>query len=265
MSDYARIIEVVFHSKYVRGTDAVPFRRSDVREAAADLGVDVPKNLGDVIYSFRYGKDLPDSIRETEPPDKSWVITLRGRGRYAFELKSVTRFVPDRALAQIKVPDATPGIVARYALSDEQALLAKLRYNRLIDIFTGVSCYSIQNHLRTTVSGMGQVETDEIYIGLDKKGAHYVLPVQAKGGSDEIGVVQVEQDMALCAERFAGLICRAIGAQFMAHDVIALFEFAMDDERGVVKVEEKHYKLVPHDELTEAELQRYRQRAARGE
>ena len=46
----------------------------------------------------------------------------------------------------IKIPDATPGIVQKYALADEQALLAKLRYNRLLDIFTGVTCYSLQNH-----------------------------------------------------------------------------------------------------------------------
>lgn len=64
-----------------------------------------------------------------------------------------------------KVPDATPGIVAKYAFNDEQALLAKVRYNRLVDIFTGVTCYSLQNHLRTTVSEIGQVETDEIYVG----------------------------------------------------------------------------------------------------
>ncbi len=29
--------------------------------------------------------------------------------------------------------------IEMYALSDEQALLAKLRYNRLLDVFTGVT------------------------------------------------------------------------------------------------------------------------------
>jgi len=76
---------------------------------------------------------------------------------------------PNPNLAETKVPDATPGIVAKYAFNDEQALLARLRYNRLVDIFTGVTCYSLQSHLRTTVPSMGQVETDEIYVGLDKK------------------------------------------------------------------------------------------------
>jgi hypothetical protein len=92
----------------------------------------------------------------------------------------MVNILPSEMLAETKIPDATPGIIAKYALSDEQALLAKVRYNRLIDIFTGVTCYSLQNHLRTTVPGIGRVETDEMYIGVDRRGAQYVFPVQAK-------------------------------------------------------------------------------------
>ena len=46
---------------------------------------------------------------------------------------------------------------------NEQELLAIVRYNRLIDIFLGITCYSLQNHLQTTITGIGQVETNEIY------------------------------------------------------------------------------------------------------
>jgi hypothetical protein len=162
-------------------------------------------------------------------------------------------------MATTKVPDATPGVVAKYSLSDEQALLAKVRYNRLVDIFTGVACYSLQNHLRTTVPSMGQVETDEIYIGVDKKGAHYVFPIQAKGGNDKLHIVQIEQDVAVCANKFPSLICRPIGAQFMAEGVIALFEFE-EGEDGILISAEKHYKLVPPEEVTDADLAKYRER-----
>jgi hypothetical protein len=157
------------------------------------------------------------------------------------------------------VPDATPGIIAKYALSDEQALLAKLRYNRLVDIFTGVACYSLQNHLRTTVPEMGQVETDELYVGVDKKGAQYVFSIQAKGGKDKLNIVQIEQDLALCAHKFPSLICRPLAAQFMQDDVIALFEFEQGDADLVI-ASEKHYKLVPPEEVTEADLAAYRKR-----
>src|SRR5439155_21625553 len=127
-----------------------------------------------------------------------------------FVLVPNVTLTPIPSIAETKVPDATAGVVAKYALSDEQALLAKLRYNRLVDIFTGVACYSLQNHLRTTVPDIGQVETDELYIGVDRRGAHYVFPVQAKGGRDKLSVVQIEQDLALCMHKFPYLICRPI-------------------------------------------------------
>jgi len=130
----------------------------------------------------------------------------------------------------------------------------------LIDIFTGLTCYSLQNHLRTTVPDMGQVETDEIYIGIDKRGAHYVIPVQAKGGTDKIGIVQIEQDFAVCERKFPGLICRSIAAQFMEEDLIALFECERTEEGIRVSIE-KHYRLVNPENLSAEELESYRKRA----
>ena len=46
-----------------------------------------------------------------------------------------------------------------------------------------------------------------------------------------MSAVQIEQDIALCAEKFPALICRPLAAQFMAGEVIALFEFE-DTEEG---------------------------------
>ena len=106
------------------------------------------------------------------------------------------------------------------------------------------------------LSNGSQVETDEIYIGLDKRGAHYVLPVQAKGGKDRIGVVQIEQDFELCALKFPRLICRAIAAQLMEDNLIALFEFEQTNE-GIKVSSEKHYRLVKPNELSPEELQGY--------
>ncbi len=158
-----------------------------------------------------------------------------------------------------KVPDSTPGLIERYAQGDEQALLAKVRYNRLVDVFTGITCYSLQSHLRTTVEDLGQIETDEVYVGLDRTGAHYVLPVQAKGRSDRHNVVQVESDFAMCAEKFPHLIAKPVGAQFMEDGVIAMFEFENGPE-GIAIASEQHYRLVRPAELTPEELETYRRR-----
>lgn len=145
-------------------------------------------------------------------------------------------------------------------MSDEQALLAKVRYNRLIDTFTGLTCYSLQNHFRTTVPGIGQVETDELYIGVDKRGVHYIIPVQAKGGNDKLGIVQIEQDFAVGLSKFPDLICKPIAAQFMSSGAIALFEFELQDLEIKVNAE-KHYRLVGQNELTNEEIAGYKTRS----
>jgi hypothetical protein len=257
---YSQIIEAVFSKYFRKGAKEIPFERADIVRAAEKLRIRLPKNVGDVLYSFRYRTPLPDSITGRASKGLEWVILPAGRARYKFVLAPKSAIVPSKILAETKIPDATPGVISKYKLNDEQALLAKLRYNRLIDIFTGLTCYSLQNHLRTTVPNMGQVETDEIYIGIDKRGVHYVIPVQAKGGTDRIGIVQIEQDLAVCETKFPGLICRLIAAQFMEEDMIALFECEKTEEGIRVSIE-KHYKLVNPENLTAEELESYRKRA----
>ena len=71
---------------------------------------------------------------------------------------------------QIKIPDATPAIITKYSnfqqsqschcyfslaftnqvgllysSGDEQALLTKIRYNRFMDVFLGITTYFLQN------------------------------------------------------------------------------------------------------------------------
>lgn len=257
---YVQIIEQIFLKYYKEGATEIPFERDDFNNVARKLKIKLPKNLGDILYSFRYRIALPESIRAKAPTGLEWAIQPRGRAKYAFVATRLIMIVPSEMMAETKIPDATPGVITRYALSDEQALLAKLRYNRLIDIFTGVTCYPLQSHLRTTVPKMGQVETDEIYIGLDKRGAHYVFPIQAKSGKDKLGIVQIEQDFAICAEKFPLLICRPIAAQFMKDDVIALFEFEQTKNEIAIS-SEKHYRLVRPDEMTMVDLQNYQKRS----
>ena len=76
-----------------------------------------------------------------------------------------------------------------------------------------------------------------------------------------MNVVQIEQDFAICANKFPTLICRPIGAQFMGGGIIALFE--LEQAEGTVRISaEKHYKLVPPEEVTKEDLESYRQRVA---
>lgn len=256
---YEAIIARVFQIHHRKGAQQFDFTREEFVEIAASLGIALPKNIGDVVYSFRYRNDLPASIRDSAGKGLEWIIEGAGKARYRFKQVRLHRIVPREELLTIKIPDATPEIIGAYALGDEQALLAKVRYNRLVDVFLGITTYSLQNHLRTTVAKVGQIEIDEIYVGVDRGGRQFVIPVQAKGGNDRHGAVQTQQDVACCAEKFSGLICRPVSAQFMSDGRIAMFELTVVD--GDVRVvDEKHYQLVPANRISADELLRYSQK-----
>ena len=261
-----RIIGKIFDEKYRPDHTEVAFSRDEIITAAADLGARRPKNVGDIVYSLRYRTPLPSSILKRAPSGLEWAIFPGGNAVYVLRLVPVNWIEPRKGLMTVKLPDATPGVIAMYAMSDEQALLARVRYNRLLDVFTGLTCYPLQSHLRTTITiddaisgdkSTSQVETDELYVGMDTHGAHFVLPVQAKGGADALSVVQIWQDYRVAEEKFPALRPRPIAAQFMTEDEIALFEFNENGDEITIS-RERHYRLVPPDELSEDELRVYR-------
>jgi hypothetical protein len=254
---YVSLIEKIFFDHYRKGESSFHFNRSEIKDAARELSIVLPDNLGDVIYSFRFRTNMPSKVIATQPKGYEWIIELAGKSRYRFNLVKINRIIPREDLATIDIPDATPEIIRAYALDDEQALLAIVRYNRLIDTFLSLTTYSLQNHLRTTVKEIGQIEIDELYVGLDKRGCHYIIPVQAKGGKDQIGIVQTTQDIRFVEQKFPLMRCRAIAAQFMKDNVIALFELTLQDNQIKV-VEERHYRTIPSNQLDQKAIRDYR-------
>ena len=64
------------------------------------------------------------------------MISGRGKAHYAFvKLASSPEIKIQDDLTTIRLPNATPEIVLEYAGTDEQGILAKVHYNRLLDIF----------------------------------------------------------------------------------------------------------------------------------
>lgn len=258
MGKYDEIIQWVFTRNHRPGNTRVAFNRDELIQACDALGFAQVKNVGDIPYTFRFRRELPGGIREAAPISAEWIIVGIGIGEYQFRLADPGKIQPTPHFHLVKVPDATPEIVQLYASgTDEQALLTRARYNRLVDLFTGLSCYSIQNHLRTTVKEIGQVEVDEIYVGMNRRGTHFVLPCQEKSPGDSFGIVQVIQDMALCAERYPNALCRPIALQFLSSETVALMELGVQDRDDILKltvIDEKHYALVSRNEISGSEL-----------
>lgn len=247
---YSKVILWVFRKHYKEGLSQVNFTRDEFREAAEALHEELPKNLGDIVYSFRYRAPLPKEIQDTAPAGMEWCIKGTGDASYSFFLSNqATKITPNSNLIITKIPDATPEIIRSAAGSDEQALLAIVRYNRLIDIFLGLAAYSLQNHLRTKVKGIGQVEIDEVYVGVNSNGQQFIIPIEAKGHNDQIGLVQTEQDLAVCAAKWPEYIPIAIAVQFINDNTVAMFKLIKQCHE--IKIaSEKHYKMVASTDIT---------------
>ncbi len=97
---YSRLITTIFEKYYTDGASEVDFRREDLVSTAEKLGIKLPKNLGDVVYSFRYRAILPDSIRKYAPDGLEWVIRPTGQAKYKFSLTTMPRIIPNNLLAE---------------------------------------------------------------------------------------------------------------------------------------------------------------------
>jgi|GEM_PF-1135207 len=271
---YVQIFRRLFEIHAKNGTTDFRWHREELTTIAKKLGVKVPKNIGDNIYSLRYGRDeFPDEVKALAPPGKSWLILPDGKSKYRCVTADYSVIRHDPYLKPVKIPDATPQIVAKHAKGDEQAVLARLNYNRLLDIFLGLVSYPLQSHMRTTVEAFGksQIEIDDVLLGLDRFGAQFVIPVQAKSANDVVGTVQIVQDVYACVEKFPGLCCRPVAAKTIATErqpdgyevyTIAMMEFGLTPPWDIYLKRQSHYRLVRLSDLSASEILAYRERSS---
>lgn len=239
---YDRILVAIFERHHGAEVDRFQFERQEMEEILQEWGETI-KNLGDVIYTYRGGRrDLPEAIARTG----HWTIEGRGRGIYEFVKIGRNPYIQVPVdLAAIDLLDATPEIIAKYSRSDEQGLLAKIRYNRLIDTFLGITAYHLQGHIRAFVAGKTQVEVDDLYLAVDKEGNRYVIPVEAKTADEPLGVVQIAMQNVFGRESYPDLEMRSIAAKVWQDGTIFLMEFNATTNPEHVEVKEfKRYRLI---------------------
>jgi len=244
---YDRVIIEMFRRVYKPDVDLLPFAKEELVQVCRELDI-VINNVPDIPYHYRTGRsDLPDEILSTG----NWVIEGAGKGKYAFvRLKRAPYIhVPDD-LYVTEIPEATPEIVLKYGGGDEQAMLTRIRYNRLVDTFLSLTAYHLQGHVRSSVQDIGQVEVDDLYVGVDTTGKWYVIPVEAKsvGLQERLGVIQIRQMILFARQHYGDLTMRPVGIKPLDDGSYVFLEF--DDEAELEAISVKRYaryKLVRDD------------------
>jgi hypothetical protein len=238
LSRYDAVLLEVFQVHYREGVTYIRFEKDELTEACRKHGVTI-RNIPDVIYTYRARRPLPSPILASG----HWAIEPAGRGVYAFRLlRNPPHFdVHFSDYAPVDIYNAIPEVVEGLLRQDEQSLLTRILYNRLVDIFTGLTCFHIQNHYRSFVSDWGEVEIDALYVGVDKAGALYVLPVEAKSQaeSEMIGRVQVAQMARLIRQDFGALRRRVLAVKALEDGTLGMVEFddrEEPDDFGIVSV-----------------------------
>lgn len=241
---YERAIETIFQRHYSAGADYFEFHKDELVEVCQELGITV-RNIPDIIYSFRGRRALPDSITATG----HWAIESAGTNSYAFRrLENPPQFtIPFMDYAPTDIYNAIPEVVEGLLRQDEQSLLTRILYNRLVDIFTGLTCFHIQNHYRSNIRDVGQVELDALYVGVNSTGELFIIPIEAKSQSESemIGRVQISQMAKLVRQDFADVNRRLLAVKILSDETIGFIEFddrLEPDDFGIVSV--RRYNLI---------------------
>ncbi|PSG98472.1 hypothetical protein BRD56_00605 [Thermoplasmatales archaeon SW_10_69_26] len=246
-SDYEQVLLAVFAEHYEEGDEEIEFEKDEFADAADDLGLRI-RNIPDVVYAFRSRRPLPDPITTIG----DWIIQPAGKGSYKFQLlQSAPQFdLNFEAYQPIEIYNSVPEVVQKFLRDDEQSLLTTILYNRVIDIFTGLTCFHIQNHYRASVPGTGQVELDSFYVGVDDKGELYAIPIEAKGAaeSEKIGRVQVAHMSELAQQDFPNLDRRILAIKELEDGTICAVEFSEGDSPDDYKVRQvRRFDLIRED------------------
>ncbi|MBI3578578.1 MAG: hypothetical protein HY089_04105 [Ignavibacteriales bacterium] len=240
--DYDRIIASLFFSKFKESLLEIDFTKDELVAIARKMKITL-RNPPDVVYTYRSRSNLPPAILDKG----NWIIRPKGKGRFSFFKSKRKPFVDvQEGLLAIEIPNALPEIVEKHASEDEQALLSSIRYNRLVDIFTEITCFHLQSHIRTTIQGEGQIEVDDLYVGIDTDGTEYILPLEAKSPDDrdKLGWIQVSNMVKFARQNFPKLKCRPIAAKPAGYNKIYLIEFDSNpNSEDVSIVQVKLYKL----------------------
>lgn len=249
---YASAIETVFFAHYSSDMEFIEFTRDELVNALRKNNLAV-SNLPDVIYMFRSRRLLPPRILETG----NWAIDNIGRGWYAFlRMKNPPHFSIDfNEIAPIDIYNAIPELVEGYLRFDEQSMLTRVLYNRLIDIHTGMTCFLVQNHYRSTIAarrGRTEVEIDSLYAGVDSQGRLYIIAIEAKsaGDSELLGRIQLSNMAQLIRQeaKFSDLERCILAIKQLNDGTIGIARFndaAQPDDFGIVSI--ARYRLIRRD------------------
>lgn len=209
--------------------EVYPFEKDQLAAHIDELGFST-RNIPDVLYSFRVGRQsLPQQITR----EGNWLIDADGKGQYAFvRIHRSPYFNLPSNLQTHFVQDKTSELFLKHTISDqdssdEQSVLVRVRNNGLIADFLGLDeVQHLQSHVRKFISGKGQIELDELYVG--RADDHeYIIPLEAKNAEEgeQLGLFQTLSLIRFARQEYSELTPVPLGMKVQSRQSLVLCRF----------------------------------------
>ena len=238
------ILSLIFAERYRGSNTPVSFTKDDLQTAGEDLGIDLPKNLSDVIYALRHRSPIPEGIQRTALKGQDWVIETVGRSEYWLIQRPCQRIEADPSAFDYLFEDETPRIARDFGMKGAPLLDCILRKNQILKKFLGSPVEHLQSQVRASVKGVGQVEVGSLFFS-DINGE--VIPVCLIAKPGEFNLAKAAQNMRFAAAHYPEMDCRPVVAQLLSEKRVALFELSGSPETPHV-LHEAHFSLAPRSE-----------------
>ena len=227
---YGPIMLWVFkNSKKDPKTGAILFSQDDLRRAANKMGLEV-RNFPDLTYNLRSRAKLPRKILDAG----FTTIAIRGRGKYALVTEKDKVEVPDGTKIIEISTDPIPIAIRDILRTDEQSILSAMRYLDIVTDFIGAKCYHLQGHLRTSGALGQQVEADDVWVADFGKGKRTILPIEAKGPRERLGLHQMMSTVDAVLAKIPHFPVVPLGAQLEETGLLLLISFVYKVADGVI-------------------------------
>ena len=244
---YRRLMLWVFQNKQPdEATGELHFSQADLRQAAVAIGEEA-RNFPDLPYSLRSRAGLPAELLDAGYT----TIAARGKGRYALVTAADKVEVPANTPVVEIATSPIPETVRDLLRADEQSILSAMRYLDLVSDFMGRKAYHLQAHLRTAGSLGQQVEADDVWVtvGEPPSGERTVLPIEAKGIRERLGLHQMISTIDAVLKKYPGLPVVPLAAHLEPSGLLLMVRFtyqrAEEKTRDITPCNCKRYRLSP--------------------
>ncbi|MGA1137991.1 MAG: hypothetical protein ACO30K_17400, partial [bacterium] len=115
--------------------------------------------------------------------------------------------------------------------------------------------YRLKSHARKSVANIGQVEVDEVDVGvaLDALDIPIIFPIEAKAAPDPLNWTQLANQVNFAKQFFPNYIIRPIGIKIDFDSIIHIIEFTSETEANKMKIKHSaRYSLVLSEEQINA-------------